>query len=429
MPRSEPVHPRTREPVSHISPLRVVAVLFGGRSLEHDVSIVSGLQVLHAVDPTRLAPVPVYIDQQSRWWTGDTLWHNESFKGNGPNRSQLTEVCLAPGFGASALVPVGELGGRRAETIHVDVFVPVLHGTFGEDGSIQGLLELGGCAYVGCGVAASAIGMNKRLTKIVAQQIGVPVVKWISCERAVLDRDVNATSDEGPDRRLEGRRGNAWMRDVPAKVDAAFGWPVIVKPCNLGSSAGVSTAYTSSDLVTGLLRVFEYDTEAIVEPFIRNRLELNVAVAGLDVPVASVTEMPVTSQTSPLSFSEKYKRQGRKSIGSSGGMAGALRVLDPQDLPESLRRQAQDYAVAVFSALGCEGISRVDFLIDADAGALYFNEINTLPGSLAFYLWSAAPHYWTITELLNRLIDRAEHLRAVRRGLQRQPPPELRLFG
>jgi len=219
------------------------------------------------------------------------------------------------------------------------------------------------------------------------------------------------------------------MHEVPANVEATFGWPVIVKPCNLGSSAGVSTAHTPSDLVTGLLRVFEYDTEAIIEPFIRNRLELNVAVAGLDVPVASVTEMPVTSQSSPLTFSEKYKRQGRKSIGSSGGMASALRVLDPQDLPQSLRHQAQEYAIAVFSALGCEGISRIDFLIDVDMGALYFNEINTLPGSLAFYLWSAAPHYWTITELLNRLIDRAEHLRAVRRGLQRQPPSELRLFG
>jgi D-alanine-D-alanine ligase len=136
----------------------------------------------------------------------------------------------------------------------------------------------------------------------------------------------------------------------------------------------------------------------------------------------------VTLQDSPLTFSEKYKRQGRKSVGSSEGMAGALRVLDPQDLPEAVRLSAQHYATTVFAALGCEGISRIDFLIDADDGQLYFNEINTLPGSLAFYLWSAAPHYWTITELLNRLIDRAERLRAMRHGLQRQPPPDLKLF-
>jgi D-alanine-D-alanine ligase len=155
---------------------------------------------------------------------------------------------------------------------------------------------------------------------------------------------------------------------------------------------------------------------------------VNVAVAGLDVPVPSVTEMPVTSQSSILSFSEKYKRQGRKSIGSSEGMAGALRVLDPEDLPAELRASAQRYATTVFAALGCEGISRIDFLIDADTGALYFNEINTLPGSLAFYLWSAAPHYWTITELLSRLIDRAERLRAMKRGLQRKPPSELSLL-
>jgi D-alanine-D-alanine ligase len=390
-------------------PPRTVAVLFGGRSLEHDVSIVSGLQIVHALDPETCAALPVYIDQQLRWWIGDDLWHTESFKGGGPDRSRLTEVTLAPGFGVSSLMPAA--GPMRGRAVHVDVFLPILHGTYGEDGSIQGMLELAGCAYVGCGVAASAIGMNKRLTKVIAAQAQVPIVPWVSCERSVLDR------------------GSAWMREIAARVEPAFGWPVIVKPCNLGSSAGVSTAASPDELVAGVLKVFEYDVEALVEPFISHRLELNVAVAGLDQPVASVTEMPVTSQASPLSFGEKYKRQGTKSVGSSDGMASALRVLDPQDLPEELRRRAQQYAITVFSALGCEGISRIDFLIDADDGALYFNEINTLPGSLAFYLWSAAPCYWTITELLNRLIARAERLRAVKRGLQRQPPPDLKLFG
>jgi D-alanine-D-alanine ligase len=395
-----------------VSTRRTVAVLFGGRSLEHDVSVVSGLQILHAVDPERFDPMPVYIDQALRWWTGEDLWHAERFKGGGPDRSRLTEVSLSPGFGASVLVPAARpapLGMRGG--VPVDVFVPVLHGTFGEDGCIQGLLELGGCAFVGCGVPASAVGMNKRLTKIVAAHAGVPVVPWVSCERSVLDR------------------GSAWLTELPARVEVELGWPVIVKPCNLGSSAGVSTAFSPADLAAGVLKVFEYDTEALVEPFIGNRLEINVAVAGLDTPVPSVTEMPVTSQASPLSFSEKYRRQGRKSVGSSQGMAGALRVLDPQDVPVTMREDAQRYATTVFSTLGCEGISRIDFLIDADKNALYFNEINTLPGSLAFYLWSAAPHYWTITELLSRLIDRAERLRAIRRGLQRRPPPDLQLLG
>ena len=144
--------------------------------------------------------------------------------------------------------------------------------------------------------------------------------------------------------------------------------------------------------------------------------------------VASVTEMPVTLQDSPLTFSEKYKRQGRKSVGSSQGMAGALRVIDPSDVPADMRADAQRFAVTVFKALGGEGISRIDFLIDADRNLLFFNEINTLPGSLAFYLWSAAPHYWTITELLARLVARAEHLQAVRNGLQRRPPAELTLL-
>jgi D-alanine-D-alanine ligase len=390
---------------------RTLAVLFGGRSLEHDVSVVSGLQILHAIDPDAFAPMPVYIDHSSRWWIGDDLWHAAAFKAGGPDRARLTEVMLSPGFGSSMLVAAGGgAAGALTRPVSVDVFVPVLHGTFGEDGCIQGLLELGGCAYVGGGVLASAAGMNKRITKIVALHAGVPVVPWLSCERAVLDR------------------GHAWLTELPAQVEASFGWPVIVKPCNLGSSAGVSTAASVDELVAGVLRVFEYDVEALIEPFIKNRLEVNVAVAGLDEPVASVTEMPLTTQASPLTFSEKYKRQGRKSVGSSEGMAGALRVLDPDDLPAEMRAAAQRYATTVFAALGCEGISRIDFLIDADRNELYFNEINTLPGSLAFYLWSAAPHYWTITELLTRLVARAERLRAMKRGLQRRPPADLQLL-
>lgn len=389
---------------------RTVAVLFGGRSLEHDVSIVSGLQIVHALDPDQFVVVPIYIDQQTRWWMGDTLWHTDTFKRGGPDRSQLIEVHVSTGFGSSALVPIGGLATAVHAPVPVDCFVPVLHGTYGEDGCVQGVLELGGCAYVGCGVLASSLGMNKRVTKIVAQQAGVPVVPWVAAPRALLDR------------------GPAWLKELPLQVGATLGWPVIVKPCNLGSSAGVSTAASADELIAGVLKVFEYDVEALIEPFITNRLEINVAVAGLDEPVASVTEMPVTSQASPLSFSEKYKKQGRKSVGTSEGMASALRVLDPSDLPLETRQRAQQYATTVFAALGCEGISRTDFLINADTGELFFNEINTLPGSLAFYLWSAAPHYWTITELLTRLVDRAERLRAMKRGLQRQPPPELRLL-
>jgi D-alanine-D-alanine ligase len=392
-----------------MSAARTIGVLFGGRSLEHDVSIVSGLQILHALDPAQFNPLPIYIDHSARWWIGDDLWHTETFKGGGPDRSRLTEVTLSPGFGTSSLTSVG-MGMGVTKSVKVDVFLPVLHGTFGEDGSIQGLFDLGGCAYVGSGVLAAAIGMNKRVTKVLAAQAGVPVVPWLSCERSILEREPS------------------WVRDLPPYVAEKFGWPVIVKPCNLGSSAGLTVAASADEFVAGVLKVFEYDLEAVIEPFIKNRLELNVAVAGLDEPVASITELPVTNQESPLSFSEKYKREGRKSIGSSDGMASALRVLDPSGLPAELRARAQQLATTVFGLLGCEGISRVDFLINADTGELFFNEINTIPGSLAFYLWSAAPHYWTVTDLLARLIDRAERIRATKRGLQRRPPPELRLL-
>lgn len=401
-----------------------VAVMFGGRSLEHDVSVVSGLQVLNALDPERVTPMPVYIDQSLRWWVGDDLWKSDAFKGGGPDRSRLIEVSLSAGFGTSQLIPVERtivpagtgrvLSGvpvASGGAVPVDCFIPVLHGTYGEDGCVQGALELAGCAYVGCGVGASAMGMNKRVTKVLAAHEGVPVVPWIACERAVLDRD------------------GAWLREYPERVTASFGFPVIVKPCNLGSSAGVTVAASAEELIAGLLKVFEYDVEALIEPFIKNRLEINVAVAGLDEPVASVCEMPLTSQASPLTFAEKYRRKGGKSVGSSQGMAGALRVLDPDQIPLEMREAAQRHAITVFRALGCEGISRIDFLIDADRNELFFNEINTLPGSMAFYLWSAAPQYWTLTDLLARLIARAERLRAMKRGLQRKPPTELKLLG
>jgi len=390
---------------------RTIGVLFGGRSLEHDVSVVSGLQVLQALDSDRYRPLPIYIDHSGHWWTGETLWHRSSFSKGGPNKDRLTEVVLSSNFGASELRSnrAGALPGLP--NLRVDVFLPILHGTYGEDGCIQGLLELTGCAYVGCGVAASAIGMNKRLSKLIVSRVGIPVVPWRSIQRSVLDL------------------GAAWLDDTPVEVESVFGWPVIVKPCNLGSSAGVSVAHSPSELNSAILRVFEYDTEGLIEPFIKNRLELNVAVVGLDTPVASITEMPVTLKGSHLSFSEKYKRQGRKSVSSSEGMASAVRVLDPLDLPAEMRATAQEFAIRAFTELGCEGISRVDFLIDTDRDELFFNEINTLPGSLAYYLWSAPPHYWTITELLTKLIERAERIRATRVRLERQPPPELRLLG
>lgn len=388
---------------------RTVAVMFGGRSLEHDVSVVSGLQILHALDPAEFAPMPVYIDQDERFWIGDPLWSTTTFAGGGPDRSRLTEVTLEAGFGSSALVSRATMF-RCPRRVPVDIFLPVMHGTFGEDGSLQGLLELSGSAYVGCGVLAAAIGMNKRVTKVLASQAGVPVVPWLSCDRAAL------------------AAGPAWIESLIAEVEQGFGWPVIVKPCNLGSSAGVSVAATRDELAAGVLNVFDFDNEALIEPFIKNRLEVNVAVAGLEQPVASVTEMPVTALASPLSFSEKYKRPGRKNVGTSEGMAAALRILDPLQLPAEMRAQAQQLATSVFALLGCEGIARIDFLIDADSDQLYFNEINTMPGSFAYYLWSAAPHYWTITELLSRLLRRAEMIRATKLGYQRHPPAELRLL-
>jgi D-alanine-D-alanine ligase len=400
--------------------MKNVAILFGGRSVEHEISVLTALEALQALDTSRFKPTLVYIDLHGRWWTGDKL-KDKSFYQAFASRSEgakveVEEVILLPVPGMNGLVrgqkdsvmsSVARLfggGGAKKDTVlPIDVFMPLLHGTFGEDGCIQGLFEMAEVAYTGSAVLAAATGMSKPTTKALAKARGVPVLPWEVVEaRDWNPRDPGATVE---------------------RLSAALGpWPLFVKPANLGSSVGVAKAEDGPALIAALVKVFRHDSQAIVEPCVQDLSEINVSVRDVGSALASVVEMPVTrSKSGVLTYEDKYVSPGGKAKMSGGaGMANMARVIDPKDLPPEYRDAAREHAATVYAALGCKGVARIDFILDGARGALYFNEINTLPGSLAHYLWSASAPSLTYTELLTHLLDEGIARHAAERQLSRE---------
>lgn len=386
--------------------MKRVAIVFGGRSVEHEVSVLTALEAIAAIDTSQCVPIPVYIDLHGRWWVGDSLT-NRSFYRTFHNQPEGTysgvfEVELVANANVKGLrrVPIskwlsssrGFFSGlsRSSTLIPVDVWMPLLHGTFGEDGSIQGLFEMTELPYTGCNVRAASIGMNKPMTKALARLNGVPVLPW-----EVFCQDEFSAHDPAP---------------IVRRAQHLGPWPLFVKPANLGSSVGVAKAEDPAGLIAALVNVFQVDTDAIVEPCIVGLSEINVSVRRLDdAPVASVVEMPVKrSSSGVLTFDDKYVRFGSKKVVESAGMATMARVIDPPDLPADYKESARAHACTVYDALGCHGVSRVDFILSESSGNLWFNEINTLPGSLAHYLWAASSPSITYTDLLSDMIEEAE---------------------
>lgn len=400
--------------------MKNIAIVYGGRSVEHEISVITALEAAAAIDTTRYKPVLVYIDLHGRWWTGDKL-KDRSFYAAFHGRTEgakleVEEVALLPTPGVGGLVRGIKDGGllgavsrlfgggpkRDDMVVPVDVWMPLLHGTYGEDGCIQGLFELTEIPYTGCPVKAAAIGMSKPTTKAVARQFGVPVLPW----EVVEARDWS-TKDPGP---------------VLARLQTLGAWPLFVKPANLGSSVGVAKADDAAALIAALVKVFQHDTQAIVEPCVVDLSEINVSVRRVEGrPVASVVEMPVRrSKSGVLTYEDKYVGPGGKKKAPSAGMATMARVTDPPELPAAFKEAARAHAATVYEALGAQGVSRIDFILDGAKGELYFNEINTLPGSVAHYLWSASTPSLTYTELLAALIEEAEGRRAAERRLSRE---------
>ncbi len=336
-----------------------VGVIFGGRSVEHDVSVVTGHQVMRAFNRERFDIVPIYINRQGNWFTGEPLLEIDNFKQDMTSIKGVEPCLLSPNVRHHGLI-INPLAGRfaRSSIIRLDVVFPALHGTHGEDGTIQGLCELADIPYVGCATLASALTNDKLMTKQVLRQSGVPVLDEVAVMR-----------DE-------------WLGEpnkVVERIKTVLDYPVFVKPATLGSSIGVGRADSDELLRASLDVAANFDRRILVERAAIGCVEINCSVMGYGQNIeASVLEQPVSWEEF-LTYEEKYLRGGE-------GMKSAERII-PAPISEALTQKIQQIAIDAFQAVDGRGIARIDFLVEPDSETVYLNEINTLPGSLAFYLW------------------------------------------
>ncbi len=353
-----------------------VAVLFGGKSVEHEVSIISGLQAYHALDREHYEPIAVYLSKDNAWYVGEGIDKIESYKNMKTCLAAATRVVPVATADGVALqrFPQKKFGNNTVATF--EVVLPVVHGTNVEDGTLMGMLEMLGVPYAACDVTSSALGMDKFAMKAVLKMAELPVLDAVQFR----GRDWAANSDA-----------------VMDAVEAHFTYPVIVKPVNLGSSVGIALAHDRASLCTAMDDACTFADRILVETAVQNLREINCAVLGdADDAIPSVCERPINSDEI-LSYKDKYIAGDK----SGGGMSSLKRIC-PADIPDDLTAKVQDLAVKTFKALGCCGVSRIDFLNNTETGELYINEINTIPGSLAFYLWEASG--LAFPALLDRMI-------------------------
>lgn len=350
-----------------------VGVIFGGRSVEHDVSIVTAHQVMAALEPHHDF-VPVYVTTEGRWLTSPRLNDLEVYRTK--RWDEVGERCyISPERGVGGLVIAGSGGGgllkksAQPRTIGLDVVIPAVHGTYGEDGTLQGLLELADIAYAGPNVAGSALGMDKPAMKAVFEAAGLPVLAHVLVDRYEINKDVDAVMD---------------------RIENEIGYPAFAKPARLGSSVGIGKAKDRASLREVLEVACAYDRRILVEPSAEGCIEINCSVLGGYgfEPKASVCEQPLTAEEF-LSFKDKYMR-GAKSSGSKSESNAGMQSQDrhiPAPISDALTKQVQDNAVRAFQAIDCAGVARIDSFVNTDTGEVWVNEINTVPGSFAFYLW------------------------------------------
>ena len=343
-----------------------VAVLFGGRSGEHEVSLMSARSVLSVLDPAKYEVTQFGITQEGTWLTGeDVIGKFEQGKRNG-----LEHFVLSP-----------DPSHARQQSSHIDVFFPVLHGTFGEDGTIQGLFEMADVAYVGAGVVGSAVGMDKSIFRDVMVANNIPVVDTRLILRAEVESD---------------------MLSVIERAETIGEYPLFTKPANLGSSVGVTKCNNRSDLQEGLMEAASFDRRVLIQKGITNAREIEVSVLGNDEPVASICGEVLPSR-------EFYSYESKYIDGTSG-------LVIPAHLPEKVSECIREYAVRAYKAIDCAGMARVDFFVENDTNRIYLNELNSIPG---FTKISMYPKLWEASglpypNLVDRLIELAMERKAER---------------
>lgn len=337
-----------------------VGVFFGGKATEHEVSVISAIQAIENMDRDKYDIIPVYISKDEKFYTGEALLNMNNYKQLDVLLSKCQQVAFEKATTTNQLnllkAPSGFFSKKLAS---IDVIFPILHGNKGENGSAQGMFELFNMPYAGSNVLASAIGMDKDIAKIVAESIQVPVIDFVAFNKY----DYYAATE-----------------DTLTNVLQKLNFPMIVKPASGGSSIGIEIAKDSSSLRAAIEQVFSYDIKVIVENKVEAIREVNCSVLGdISEARASVIEEPSTSDEI-LSFSDKYMQDSTK------GMSSARRQI-PALIDEDMKTQIEDYSIRLFKKFGCSGVVRIDYIIDTNLNKVFFNEINTIPGSLSFYLW------------------------------------------
>ncbi len=358
-----------------------VAVFFGGRSVEHEISVISALQAINAFDKEKYNIIPVYISKQGRWYTGSNLLDVRNYRDMSKLTAEAEEVYMRPEYGDYNLYKVnsGLFSKKNPVVAEIHVVIPVLHGTNGEDGVFEGVLETIGIPFAGCNTLSSANGMDKITMKMILRESGIPVVDYVW----FTDRE--------------------WISDkqgVLKRVEDKLSYPVIVKPANLGSSVGIKKAANREELEEAINNAEKFSQRIIVEHMIEQLKEINCSVLGTaDDHQSSVCEEPIKTGDF-LSYEDKYMG-GSKT--TAGMQASDKRI--PADLPEEMSKRIQDMAGETFRVLSCHGVSRIDVMVDEKDNSIYVNEINTIPGSLSFYLWEATGI--TFPQLMDKLVQLA----------------------
>ncbi len=362
-----------------------IAVFFGGESVEHEVSIISAHQAIEALDKNKYNVIPVYVSKERKLYVSDLLKDISNYKDLKHLISQCTQVSITSEDNRVVIRPVKPSLFGPKELGTIDVAIPVMHGTNGEDGTIQGFFEMLKVPYAGCDLYGAAIGQDKVLQKNVLNDNNLPITNWFWVYGAEMDTRQSEILD---------------------KVHRLI-YPVIIKPARTGSSVGISIAHNDEEYLACFDEARQYDEKIITEKVVKPMREINCSVVGDSYScVASVLEeVSSVSQDELLSFSDKYLGGGKstKSEGSKG-MASTARIV-PAPLTDEQTRLIQQLAKETFRVLGTSGVCRIDFLMDADTKKVYVNEINTIPGSLAFYLWQAAGV--SFSELMDKLVELA----------------------
>lgn len=371
-----------------------VGVLFGGKSVEHEISVISAIQAMQSLNRNKYDVIPIYITKSNEFYVGENVGKIESYTDIASLIKSSQRVIMVNDENKVKLIKYPQKMLSKGYVDYIDVAFPVVHGTNVEDGTLQGYLQMMNIPYVGCDVLSSAVGMDKYVMKTVLKDNGIPVLDCKCYTANQYDENEEAIVDE---------------------IEKAIGYPVIVKPVNLGSSIGISKAENRTELYDSLETAFQYATKVLIEAAVQNLKEINCSVLGdYEKAEASECEEPVSSDKI-LTFAEKYigdgsakgakgAKGGAKSSGGSKGMATLKRKI-PADITDEQRDTIRTLAVKAFKCLGCGGVSRIDFMMDTKTGNIWLNEINTIPGSLSFYLWE--PVGVKYPELLDRMISLA----------------------